>query len=359
MVPDGRPGAGQAHEAPTLQAAATPAGTPREATHVIPRFVFENGRVLQDMRVGYVSWGHLNNRRDNAVLLTPGTSGGRLWATSYIGPGKAFDPARYCIVSVDAIGGGASAKPADGLGVDFPAYTIRDMVRAQHHLVTQGLGLGRLLAVGGPSMGSFQGIEWGVTYPEAMRGLILWVPAARSDRRFQAIADAIEAVITLDPGYQGGRYARNPMEGIRRAGLVYFPWLYSDTFLTSMERGDDAAFLRVQQARGERWAQDWDANSLVWRYRASRGHDVSRPFDGDLAAALSRVRAEALVVASSTDRAIFPDLTMEMVQLLPRVDTLRVQTDKGHLAFSQPEGSPEWRAFNERTREFLERLAAG
>lgn len=72
---------------------------------------------------------------------------------------------------------------------------------------------------------------------------------------------------------------------------------------------------------------------------------------------LGRVRAEALVVASSTDRTIFPDLTAEMVQHLPRVNLLRIETDKGHLATSQPEGTPEWQAVNARTRQFLERLA--
>ena len=327
-------------------------------THRIPRFSFENGATLDDMRVGYSVWGALNARRDNAVLLTPGTSATRLWPLAYIGTGKAFDPGKYLIVSVDAIGGGASSGPAYGLGPDFPAYSVRDMVRAQHHLVTQGLGLDRLLAVGGPSMGSFQGIEWGVTFPEIPRGLILWVPAARCDRRFGTIAETIEAVITLDPGYAGGRYAESPQEGIRRAGLVYFPWIMSDAYMTAAERGDDAAYARTARDRGERWAADWDANGLVWRYRASRGHDVSVPFGGDMAAALGRVRADALVIASSTDRTIFPDLTMEMVQGLPRVNYLEVQTDKGHLAFAQPEGTPEWAAFNARTRAFLERLSA-
>jgi homoserine O-acetyltransferase len=207
-------------------------------------------------------------------------------------------------------------------------------------------------------MGSFQGLEWGVTYPEIPRGLILWVPAARSDRRIHAIVDTIEAMITLDPGYQGGRYATNPTEGIRRAGMVYFPWLYSDAYLTGPALRDDAAYDRALRAFGEGWARTWDANSILWRYRASRNHDVSAPYGGDMAAALGRVRAEALVVASSTDRTIFPDLTAEMVQHLPRVNLLRVETDKGHLATSQPEGTPEWQAVNARTRAFLERLAA-
>jgi homoserine O-acetyltransferase/O-succinyltransferase len=339
-------------------AAPSPAAAQTDAVHTIPRFAFENGATMEGMRVGYTTWGRLNERRDNAVLLVPGTSGGRRWAESYIGPGKAFDPERHFLIGADPIGGGDSSKPADGMGPDFPRYTIRDMVRAQHHLVTEGLGLTRLLAVGGPSMGSFQGVEWGVAYPDMMRGLILWVPAARSDRRIQAVFDAVEAMITLDPGYQGGRYATNPTEGIRRAGLIYFPWLFSDAYLTSPALRDPAAYERAKWAFGEGWSRAWDANSILWRYNASRNHDASLPYNGDMAAALGRVRAQALVVASSTDRTIYPDLTAELVRHLPRVDGLTVQTDKGHLATSQPEGTPEWAEVNARTRRFLERLSA-
>jgi len=70
------------------------------------------------------------------------------------------------------------------------------------------------------------------------------------------------------------------------------------------------------------------------------------------------VRATALVIASSSDRVIYPDLTAELVAGLPKVSYLRIETDKGHLATSQPEGSPEWNAVNTRTREFLARLSA-
>jgi homoserine O-acetyltransferase len=337
---------------------ATPARAQTDAVHTIPRFTFENGAVMEGMKVGYTTWGRLNAARDNAILLVPGTSSGRMFAASFVGPGKAFDPDRYFIIGADPIGGGLSSKPADGLGIDFPRYTIRDMVRAQHHLVTQGLGLTRLLAVGGSSMGSFQGVEWGVTYPDIPKGLLLWVPAARSDRRFQTIVDTVEAMITLDPAWQGGRYAANPVEGIRRAGIVYFPWLYSDAYLTAPALRDDAVFDKAKFAFGAAWAASWDAVSILWRYHASRNHDASKPYGGDMAAALGRVRATALVISSSSDRVIYPDLTAELVTNLPRVNTLRIETDKGHLATSQPEGSPEWQQVNVRTREFLARLAA-
>ena len=105
-----------------LVAGAGPARVqPQEAVHTIPRFTFENGREMADMRVGYATWGRQNERRDNAILLVPGTSSGRLCAASYIGPGKAFDPDRHFIIGADPIGGGDSSKPADGMGPTSPA----------------------------------------------------------------------------------------------------------------------------------------------------------------------------------------------------------------------------------------------
>src|SRR5262245_12355011 len=155
-----------------------------DAVYALGRFSFENGGEIADMKVGYVTWGKLNDAKDNAILLLPGTSAGRHFAAAHIGPGKTYDTDKYFVIGVDPIGGGNSSSPKDGLGTAFPKYTIRDMVRAQHVMVTKGLGLTHLLAVGGSSMGSFQSVEWGINYPDFMTGLILIVPAARSDQQF-------------------------------------------------------------------------------------------------------------------------------------------------------------------------------
>ena len=130
----------------------------QEGVCVIPQFTFECGAALDHMRVGYTTHGSCNSRRDNAILVTHGTSANRHTFDPYIGPGRAFDTERYYVVAVDAIGGGASSSPRDGLGVDFPRHTIRDMVRAQHHLVSHELNLPGLLATGGYSMGAFQAL---------------------------------------------------------------------------------------------------------------------------------------------------------------------------------------------------------
>jgi homoserine O-acetyltransferase/O-succinyltransferase len=193
------------------------AAAQQESVYTIPHFTFENGAALDNMKVGYVTYGQLNAEKSNAVLLVPGTSSGRHWADNYIGSGKMYDSDKYFLIGVDPIGGGTSSQPSDGLGPKFPSYTIRDIVRAEYELVTKRLGLTGLRAIAGPSMGSFQGVEWGIHYPSFMKGLVLIVPAARSDQHFWSLVDSMRAMITLDPGYKGGNYTENPLEGIKRA----------------------------------------------------------------------------------------------------------------------------------------------
>src|SRR5947209_20509178 len=114
-----------------------------------------------------------------------------------IGPGKTFDTDKNCVITVDAIGGGDSSSPKEGLGQDFPRYTIRDMMTAQHALVTRGLELATLRAVGGSSMGSFVSLEWGVHHPQMVRSLILLVPSPKAAVNFQITVDLMTSVIAL------------------------------------------------------------------------------------------------------------------------------------------------------------------
>ena len=139
----------------------TPALAQQEGLYTIAHFEFEGGGSLDAMKVSYVTYGKRDTRDDNVIVLVPPTSGFKGWAAAHIGAGKTFDPEKHFIVSIDAIGGGGSSQPRDGLGTRFPQYNIRDMVRAQHALLTEGLGIQRALAIGGASSGAFQALEWG------------------------------------------------------------------------------------------------------------------------------------------------------------------------------------------------------
>ncbi len=322
----------------------------------IGTFAFENGSTLNDMRVAYDTYGELNATRDNAILVTHGASQGKNGYKILIGPGKAFDTNKYFVITVDAIGGGGSSKPADGLAAQFPAYTIRDMVRAQHELLTKGLGVKTLVAVGGASMGSFQALEWGIHFPDFARGLLLIVPGARSDRHVQAIFDAVVNTIQLDSKWNNGNYTENPVDGIITAGMIYFPWLYSDEHLNTLVSNEQ--YQKAQRAFGTAWAKIWDARSLIYRYQATANHDVSKPFNGDLLQALGRIKAKALIMPGMTDRTLPSYMAREIYRGVKNSLYVEIPSYLGHLACCPgSEDSAEYIFVSDQIRRFLADLS--
>ena len=291
-------------------------------------FEFENGAVLPELRVAYETHGDLAPGRDNAVLLVHGTSGDRHAFDPVIGPGKTFDTDKYFVITVDAIGGGKSSSPKDGLGQDFPRYTIRDMMAAQHALVTRGLELATLRAVGGNSMGSFVCLEWGIHHPEMVRSLILLVPSPKAEANFQLTVDLMTSVIALDPEWEGGRYTHNPVEGLRLAGMLYYPWVVSAAYLERIP----ATRLAKEVEDSARSYGNWDANSLVLRYAASRAHDVAAPFGGDMTAALSQIAAPTLILPSASDRLLGLDGARRIRDGVKHARYAEIRSDLGHRA---------------------------
>jgi homoserine O-acetyltransferase len=326
-----------------------------EAVHTIPEFTFESGKKLSNMKVGFVTQGTLNASKSNAILITHGTSGNRLGYNIYIGPGKAFDTNKYFVISVDAIGGGNSSSPQNtGMGIDFPRYTIRDMVNAQYELVSKGLGIPKLVAVGGPSMGSFQGLEWGIHSPETMSGLVLIVPAPRAENTFKMIVDAMKKCVVLDPAWNGGRYTQNPVQGLRCAGMIFTPWLSSDT-ITSMVRTPEE-YNTLLGAMGGNFA-GWDAVNWMWRYLASREHDIAKPFAGNLNAALAKIKAKSILLPSVSDRTLPPEGARELYRGLKDATYAEIPSIRGHGANNPgSETAGEYIFISEHLKRFLASL---
>jgi homoserine O-acetyltransferase/O-succinyltransferase len=315
-------------------------------------FEFESGPVLPELRVAYETHGNLDPGRDNAILLVHGTSGDRHAFDPFIGPGNTFDTNKYFVITVDAIGGGQSSSPKDGLGQDFPRYTIRDMMAAQHALITRGLELATLLAVGGSSMGSFVSLEWGIHHPEMVRSLILLLPSPKAEANFQLTVDLMTSVIALDPQWDGGRYTHNPVGGLRLAGMLYYPWAVSAPYL---DRIPDAQLAKEIEESARSYA-DWDANSLVMRYAASRAHDVAAPFGGDMAAALSQVAAPTLILPSASDRLLGVDGARRIRDGVKHASYAEIPSDLGHRAGGTAPETPEGHFVDQQIRVFLAKV---
>ena len=327
-----------------------------EGVYTIPRFEFEGGAALENMKVGYVLHGKRDPQDRNVIVLLAPTSGFKSWANAHIGKGKAFDPEKYFIVSIDAIGGGTSSQPRDGLGTRFPAYGIRDSVRAAHELLEHGLGIRHALAVGGASSGAYQALEWGIMYPAFAKGLLLYSGSAQPGRHVRLIIDTIVATLSLDPAFAPGNSPVVGSDAVRRAAIVYFPWLISDQALGLFDSDD--ALTRAQSGFADNWAKNWDAVGLAWRYKSNLSYDAAAPFHGDLNEALKRVTAAVLILPSTSDRThpIEMNEAMRKAMVNARVVYAPLDSPRGHSAVFRPPGTPEYDFVSSQTRDFLASL---
>src|SRR5919205_1736211 len=219
------------------------------------------GRSLEHVRIAYETYGELSPTRDNVVLVCHALSGdahaagwsddpaapsavdgfgadergikprgGLGWWDGMIGPGKAFDTDRYCVVCTNLIGscrgstGPGSINPRTGkpYGLDFPVITVADMVRAEKRAL-EVLGIDRLLAVGGGSLGGMRALEWSVAYPDTVRACLSIASTARLASQGVAWNAIARNAIMADPAWQSGAYygtGREPTAGIGIARMV-------------------------------------------------------------------------------------------------------------------------------------------
>jgi homoserine O-acetyltransferase len=374
----------------------------------LPRpLTLDCGRQLHPVRIAYETYGALSPARDNVILVchalsgdahaagyaaapTPestrdgfraqerdaGTGKGLGWWDGMIGPGKAFDTDRFCVVSSNLLGGcrgttgPSSPNAATGrpYGSDFPVITVADMVRAQHALLGE-LGITRLCAVSGGSLGGMQALEWAVQYPGCVDAII---PIASTHALHpQGVAwNAIARnAISADPDWQGGHYygtGRSPTAGMGLARMVghityLSPVSVKEKFGRRLQATDDIqydltrpefeveSYLRYQ---ADTFVKRFDANTYLYMSRALSYFDLARQYgDGRLAPALRDVSARTLLIAFSSDWLYPPAGSEELAEALRaaggEVELHVIDAPYGHDCFLLEEArqTPMIRAF--------------
>jgi homoserine O-acetyltransferase len=315
------------------------------------------GRELYPVRIAYETYGTLAAARDNVVLVCHALSGdahaaghsaapaaagtrdgfaaeerdlgsGRSlgWWDGMIGPGKAFDTDRFFVVSTNLLGGcrgttgPSSPNPKTGrpYGSDFPVITVADMVRAQRAFLAE-LGIERLAAVAGGSLGGMQALTWAVLYGDRVGAI---VPIASTHAlRPQGIAwNAIARnSITADPDWQGGHYygtGRTPTRGMGVARMVghitdLSAQALGQKFGRRLRHAEDIRYVLEEpefeiesylRHQAESFVKRFDANTYLYTSRALSYFDLARQYGaGELVAALRGVRARTLLITFSSD----------------------------------------------------------
>jgi homoserine O-acetyltransferase len=350
----------------------------------------ESGEKLGPITIAYETYGCLNANRTNAILTLHALSGDAHaagisaeddfisaadtgfgagdvaasnrtrvgWWDYMIGPGKAFDTDKYFVICSNVIGGcrgstgPASVNPAIGrpYALSFPVVTVRDMVRAQHALIDH-LGITRLLAVTGGSLGGMQALEWTVSYPGAVASAIPIATCARLSAQGIAFNEVGRQAIMTDPNWSAGDYydGEGPTAGLAIARMIgHITYLSDESMhrkfgrrLRGKERyGFDfsldfevESYLKHQ---GESFVKRFDANSYLYITKALDYFDLANSY-GSLVAAFRDVRARFLVISFSSDW-LYPSYqSREIVRALKVNDVdvsfYEIDSSYGHDAF--------------------------
>jgi homoserine O-acetyltransferase/O-succinyltransferase len=340
------------------------------------RMVLECGRALGPLTLAYETYGRLNERRDNAVLVLHALTGdshaaGRYseadrkpgWWEIMVGPGKGIDTDRYFVICSNVLGGcmgstgPGSLDPGSGApyGLKFPVVTIGDMVRAQKRLV-EHLGIARLLSVIGGSMGGMQVLEWAVAFPEMVATAVPLATTPKHSALAIAFNEVARQAIMSDPDWNGGEYygRTKPNHGLAVARMIgHITYLSDEAMRRKFDRRlqdrceisynfesdfQVESYLRYQ---GQKFVERFDANSFLYLTKAADYFNLENRYgDGSLVRAFAAAQANFLVVSFTSDWLYPTYQSRTLVQALKKngldVSFCEIKAECGHDAFLLP-----------------------
>ena len=347
------------------------AAVPQRAGFLEP-LILKAGKTLASYELVYETYGTLNADRSNAVLVCHALSGSHHcagfyaddpkkigWWDNMIGPGRPIDTERFFVIGVNNIGGchgstgPGSIDRATGqpYGASFPLVTVEDWVASQARLMDR-LGIERLAAAIGGSLGGMQAMQWTLTYPERIRHAFVIAAASRLSTQNIAFNDVARQAIVSDPNFHGGNFYAHkviPARGLKLARMLgHITYLSEDLLMEKFGRvlkRDEYGFnyevefeiesyLRYQ---GDKFAQVFDANTYLLMTKALDYYDPAKETGGDLARALSKARAGFFVASFKSDWRFPPERSRELVKAMvasrKAVTYAEIDAPHGHDAF--------------------------
>lgn len=324
-------------------------------------FPLEDGGTIPDLKLAYNTFGVLNDAKDNAIVIPTWFSGTSKDYESYIGEDRALNPQEYFIILINQIGNGLSSSPHNSPAPiamsDFPNVRIGDDVRAQHKFITEKYGIEEIALVIGGSMGAQQTYEWAVRYPDMVKRAAPIAGTAKNTVHDFLFTKTLNEAITSDSGWNGGNYSSHTevAEGLKRHADIWAVLGFSTEFYQQEKWKLFGVNSAEELTEGflQPFFQSMDPNNLLtmaWKWQ--RG-DVSRHTDGNLAAALSSIKAKVFVMPINEDM-FFPVRDCEAEQkLIPNSELKVINSICGHFGLFGAEGADYHNQIDNYLKELL------
>ncbi|MBE3094278.1 MAG: homoserine O-acetyltransferase [Actinobacteria bacterium] len=313
--------------------------------------ILSNGIKLGPIIIAYQTYGKLNSKKSNAILVFHALSGDSHaagynspddtkpgWWDTMIGPGKPFDTKKFFVICANVIGGckgstgPASINPETGkpFGLAFPVVSIKDMLIPQKKLL-EHLGIEKLFCIAGGSMGGMQALQWLVTYPDTVLGAMLIATSPTHTAQAIAFNSVGRFAIISDPNWNNGNYygMKIPKIGLSIARMIgHITYLSEESMHKKFGRESIKVanspltnFVRefevesYLQHQGESFIKRFDANSYLYISKAIDDFDITDGYN-NLSEAFQNIKAKCLVMSFTSDWLYPKEQSMQIVKAL-------------------------------------------
>ncbi len=344
----------------------------------------DSGKNLKNFKIAYQTYGKLNRKKNNAILICHALSGDQYaakrnpitkrpgWWAKAIGPNLPIDTNKFFVICSNVLGGclGSSGpkeinpKTKKIFNMSFPVITIKDMVNAQKMLIDE-LGIKKLLSVIGGSAGGFQALQWAASYPENIISAIPIATSFRHSAQNIAFHEVGRQAIMSDPNWCNGNYIsknKKPEKGLSVARmLAHITYLSEEAFQRKFGRNlqnkislaygfkTDFQVESYLKHQGQVFVDRFDANSYLYITRAMDYFDLPSQKKGGLENIYKKTPVKFCVISFTSDWVYPTKYSKEIVDSLnavgANVSFVEIETDKGHDAFLLDE-----KEFNENVR---------
>ncbi|MFA6598450.1 MAG: homoserine O-acetyltransferase [Ignavibacteriaceae bacterium] len=343
-------------------------------------FTLESGETLSEVDVAFQTYGELNGDGTNAILVCHALTGNAHaagiideeevenskpyeylykynkmnlhktgWWDSLIGPGKVFDTEKYFVVCSNFLGGcygttgptSVNKKNGKQYRMDFPQYSVRDMVKVQKKLLDT-IGVKELVSVAGGSLGGMQALEWAVMFPDFVKSVIPIATAAQHSAWAISFNTLARQIIFNDPGWQNGNYSEQPkgLSAARIAAMISYR--APDDFNLKFGRELNLKYKSLQGTQfqienyllyqGEKLIRRFDTNTYLYITNALDTHNVAAE-RGTIEESLNKISAKCLNIGITSDILYPPDEQKNIAALIKNAEYQEIDSPAGHDAF--------------------------
>ena len=299
-----------------------------------------SGEKLDSAFLIYKTYGKLNKNKDNVVVLPTFYTGSHQRNEGFFGIGRAIDPEKHFVVSINMFGNGFSSSPSNTPapqdGPRFPHISLWDNIACQYKLLTEHLGIDRIALVTGWSMAGCQAYQWAAQYPDFVDAILPFCASAKTSTHNYVFLEGVRTALCADQNWNKGDYDPPPVDGLKAFARVYAGWAFSQTFYR------DSLFQEIGYETMEDllidWENDhvenWDANNLLAKLATWQASDISVGplYNGNFKMALKAIQARTILMPCTQDLYFPPEDNALEASYIMNADLRPFDSPFGHCA---------------------------